>query len=181
MSIPIYEINLSNNIMKTILVNICGHDVTHDFNSGEVSTKRLLRLKKLIHQVFNIKGGSSNNTNIDNIQTAINNYKPEVESILSIRDEHSNNISNTNVNNTNNTNSVISANSVNSLNSTSSKSSVNSIFQESEKYLMNIKDVIDIEYDDIDVFISNISKFIKDIPNEGMITRNKYIMFNHQR
>ena len=169
MSIPIYEINLSNNIMKTILVNICGHDVTHDFNSGEVSTKRLLKLKKLIHQVFNIKGGSSNNTNIDNIQTAINNYKPEVESILSIRDENSNNISNTNVNNTN---SVISAN------STNSTSSVNSIFQESEKYLMNIKDVIDIEYDDIDVFISNISKFIKDIPNEGMITRNKYSVFS---
>ncbi len=163
MSIPLYEINLSNNIMKTILVNICGHDVTHDFNSGEVSTKRLLRLKKLIHQVFNIKGGSSNSTNIDNIQTAINNYKPEVESILSMRNENSNNISNTNVNNTN---SVISAN------------SASSIFQESEKYLMNIKDVIDIEYDDIDVFISNISKFIKDIPKEGMITRNKYSVFS---
>ena len=160
MSIPIYEINLSNNIMKTILVNICGHDVTHDFNSGEVSTKRLLKLKKLIHQVFNIKGGSSNNTNIDNIQTAINNYKPEEESLLSIRNENFNNISNTNVNNINNTNSA------------------NSIFQESEKYLMNIKDVIDIEYDDIDVFISNISKFIKDIPNEGMITRNKYSVFS---
>ena len=172
MSIPLYEINLSNNIMKTILVNICGHDVTHDFNSGEVSTKRLLRLKKLIHQVFNIKGGNSNNTNIDNIQTAINNYKPEVESILSIRNENSNNISNTNVNNTN---SVISENSINS---TSSKSSINSIFQENEKYLLNIKDVIDIEYDDIDVFISNISKFVKDIPNEGMITRNRYSVFS---
>ena len=172
MSIPLYEINLSNNIMKTILVNICGHDVTHDFNSGEVSTKRLLRLKKLIHQVFNIKGGSSNSTNIDNIQTAINNYKPEVESILSMRNENSNNISNTNVNNTN---SVISANSTSS---TSSTNSASSIFQESEKYLMNIKDVIDIEYDDIDVFISNISKFIKDIPKEGMITRNKYSVFS---
>ena len=55
MSIPLYEINLSNNIMKTILVNICGHDVTHDFNSGEVSTKRLLRLKNLFIKYLILK------------------------------------------------------------------------------------------------------------------------------
>lgn len=48
------EVIFKPRVMAALLVNIMAHDVTHDYNGGSSSTKRLVKLKKRIAELFRL-------------------------------------------------------------------------------------------------------------------------------
>lgn len=48
------EVIFKPRVMEALLINIMAHDVTHDYNGGSSSTKRLVKLKKRIAELFNL-------------------------------------------------------------------------------------------------------------------------------
>ena len=48
------EVIFKPRVMEALLINIMAHDVTHDYNGGSSSTKRLVKLKKRIAELFGL-------------------------------------------------------------------------------------------------------------------------------
>ena len=68
-----YVIKLNPGVMKAFLLNLCAHDVIHDFNKD--STKRLVSLKEKIRSVFRLDNNDNNKKRRNTTMTRILNNK----------------------------------------------------------------------------------------------------------